>query len=104
MYRILVCDDDADIVSALNIYLTAEGYETVLCRSGAEAVAAALYIVGEKEQAKQILSKFNWREQFLILNRELLERYSEAETSQEVVAIQWEYCDPPEDADHGDEA
>lgn len=41
MYRILVCDDDADIVSALNIYLTAEGYETVLCRSGAEAVAAA---------------------------------------------------------------
>lgn len=41
MYRILVCDDDADIVSALNIYLTAERYETVLCRSGAEAVAAA---------------------------------------------------------------
>lgn len=41
MYRILICDDDHDIVSALNIYLTAEGYETVRCYSGAEALAAA---------------------------------------------------------------
>ena len=38
MYKILVCDDDRDIVNALNIYLTAEGYETVPCCSGAEAV------------------------------------------------------------------
>ena len=27
MYKILVCDDEKDIVSALRIYLTAEGYE-----------------------------------------------------------------------------
>ena len=26
MYNILVCDDEKDIVSALRIYLTAEGY------------------------------------------------------------------------------
>ena len=26
MYTILVCDDERDIVSALEIYLTAEGY------------------------------------------------------------------------------
>lgn len=26
MYNILVCDDEKDIVSALNIYLSAEGY------------------------------------------------------------------------------
>lgn len=26
MYHILVCDDDRDIVSALTIYLTGEGY------------------------------------------------------------------------------
>mgnify|MGYP001047051581 FL=1 len=29
MYNILICDDDKDIVSALNIYLQAEGYNTV---------------------------------------------------------------------------
>ncbi len=29
MYRILVCDDERDIVSALRIYLTAEGYEVL---------------------------------------------------------------------------
>ncbi len=40
MYRILVCDDEKDIVSALKIYLTAEGYETVLCYNGLQALAA----------------------------------------------------------------
>ena len=28
MYTILICDDDRDIVSALDIYLTSEGYQT----------------------------------------------------------------------------
>lgn len=40
MYRILICDDDHDIVSALNIYLRAEGYETVPAYNGREALAA----------------------------------------------------------------
>ncbi len=40
MYRILICDDDHDIVSALNIYLRAEGYETVLAYNGREALEA----------------------------------------------------------------
>lgn len=40
MYRILICDDDYDIVSALNIYLRAEGYETVLAYNGREALEA----------------------------------------------------------------
>jgi pre-rRNA-processing protein TSR3 len=64
--------------------------------TSAEAVAATLYIVGEKEQAHQILSKFTWGEQFFVLNTELLERYSSVETSQEVVEIQWDYCERPE--------
>jgi pre-rRNA-processing protein TSR3 len=64
--------------------------------TSAEAVAATLYILGEKEQAHDVLSKFNWGEQFILLNREPLERYSAAETSQEVVAIQWDYCEKPE--------
>jgi len=59
--------------------------------SSVEAVAAALYIMGFKEQAKLVLSKFSWGEQFLKLNAEPLERYSEVRTSAEVVRIQMEY-------------
>ncbi|HUL39225.1 MAG TPA: DUF367 family protein [Methanomassiliicoccales archaeon] len=59
--------------------------------SSAEAVAAALYIVGFKDQAKALLSKFSFGEQFLLLNHEPLERYSQARTSAEVVAIQSDY-------------
>ena len=40
MYRILVCDDERDIVSALRIYLEAEGHEVVAAYTGAEALAA----------------------------------------------------------------
>lgn len=36
---ILVCDDDPDIVAALRIYLTGEGYQVVTAGDGAEAVA-----------------------------------------------------------------
>ncbi|MDD1746162.1 MAG: DUF367 family protein [Methanomassiliicoccales archaeon] len=59
--------------------------------SSAEAVAAALYIVGLKGQSKAVLSRFSFGEQFLILNQEPLERYSQAHTSAEVVAIQSDY-------------
>lgn len=41
MYTILVCDDDRDIVSALDIYLTSEGYRTVKAYDGLEALKAA---------------------------------------------------------------
>lgn len=37
MYRILICDDERDIVSALKIYLEAEGYETVEAFNGLQA-------------------------------------------------------------------
>ncbi len=39
-YNILVCDDDRDIVSALEIYLNSEGYRTVAAYSGQEALQA----------------------------------------------------------------
>ncbi len=45
MYQILVCDDEADIVSALKIYLTSEGYGVLEAHNGKEAVE----IVREKE-------------------------------------------------------
>ncbi len=56
-----------------------------------EAVAAALIIVGFREQAEETLSKFSWGEQFLILNEEPLERYASVDTSREVVEIQRDY-------------
>jgi DNA-binding response OmpR family regulator len=40
MYKVLICDDETDIRNALNIYLTAQGYETVLCANGQEALEA----------------------------------------------------------------
>ena len=41
MYHILVCDDDRDIVSALRIYLTAEGYDVLEAYNGKQALEAA---------------------------------------------------------------
>ena len=38
MYNILVCDDEKDIVSALNIYLKADGYQVYEAYNGKEAV------------------------------------------------------------------
>ena len=38
MYRILICDDEKDIVSALKIYLSSEGYETRTAYTGKEAL------------------------------------------------------------------
>ena len=38
MYNILVCDDEKDIVSALEIYLTSEGYRVFKAYNGKEAL------------------------------------------------------------------
>ena len=38
MYNILICDDEKDIVSALEIYLRADGYKTFSAGNGAEAL------------------------------------------------------------------
>jgi len=38
MYNVLVCDDEKDIVSALRIYLTSEGYNVYEASNGKEAV------------------------------------------------------------------
>lgn len=58
-----------------------------------EAIAAALYILGEEDQAKEILSIFNWGEQFLEMNRNPLDDYRDAENSEEIVEIQKSYMD-----------
>ena len=38
MARILICDDEPDIVTALKIYLETEGYETAVAHTGREAL------------------------------------------------------------------
>ena len=38
MYNILICDDDKDILRALGIYLTGEGYGVVQAKNGQEAL------------------------------------------------------------------
>ncbi|MCD6126849.1 MAG: DUF367 family protein [Methanomicrobia archaeon] len=56
--------------------------------STVEALAAALYILNEKEKALNILSKFSWGRVFIDLNYEMLEEYSKAGNSREIVEIQ----------------
>ena len=38
MYNILVCDDDRDIVEAIDIYLSKEGYNIIKAYDGVEAM------------------------------------------------------------------
>jgi len=59
--------------------------------STAEAVAATLYILGFKKEAERILACFKWGASFLELNRELLEKYSSAKNSEEIIEIQSNY-------------
>ncbi len=59
--------------------------------TSAEAVAATLYILGESEQATEILSKLSWGLRFLQLNEEPLDCYSKAVDSTEILQIQSEF-------------
>ena len=56
-----------------------------------EAFAAALYIIGDVEQAKQIIGIYTWGHRFLELNKEPLEEYRQATTSAEIVDIMKKY-------------
>ncbi len=50
MYKILICDDDEAIVRSIEIYLKAEGYETVCAYNGRQAVECV-----EKEEVHCII-------------------------------------------------
>ena len=41
MYSILVCDDDKEIVEAIEIYLTQEGYQVLKAYDGMQALKDA---------------------------------------------------------------
>lgn len=66
-------------------------YGRPLRLSSAEALAAALYILGEPEQAASVLDAFRWGPHFLVLNREPLDEYAAARDSTDVVAAQARY-------------
>ena len=57
MHTVLICDDDRDIVSALDIYLTSEGYRTVCAYNGEEAMTAGILWVLQDEHKKVYLTK-----------------------------------------------
>eukprot|EP01083_Nonionella_stella_P067363 178135_1 len=56
-----------------------------------EAFAACLYIVGMRNEAQYLLSKFKWGPTFINVNYELLHGYSKCTDSQSVVAFQKEW-------------
>jgi pre-rRNA-processing protein TSR3 len=66
-------------------------YGTAFQLNTVEAFAGALCILGEREQAEAILSKFTWGHTFLELNEEPLRRYADCADSTGVVAVQEEY-------------
>ncbi|MFW9788972.1 MAG: DUF367 family protein [Candidatus Thorarchaeota archaeon] len=58
--------------------------------STAEALAAALYIIGMPEEAEDVMSVFKWGGSFITLNQEWLDSYAECTTSGEVIQVQQE--------------
>jgi pre-rRNA-processing protein TSR3 len=59
--------------------------------SSIEALAASLYILGERERALHLLSKVSWGIRFLEVNREPLDLYTDAKDSAEIIKIQEQY-------------
>lgn len=59
--------------------------------SSVEAFASALILFGREDDARAILAKFGWGEQFLALNREPLNAYAAATDSAGVVAAQTDF-------------
>ncbi|MAV43803.1 MAG: DUF367 family protein [Euryarchaeota archaeon TMED248] len=59
----------------------------------AEALSAALYLIGREEQSRNVLGAFRWGERFFELNQEPLDAYSLAKSSSELVDLQFEFFD-----------
>jgi pre-rRNA-processing protein TSR3 len=63
-------------------------YGTPTKLSTVEALSAALFIAGFKEDAVKLLSIFKWGLMFIELNRERLESYAKAKDSIEIIKMQ----------------
>ncbi len=54
--------------------------------SSAEALAAALYILGNRKQAEKLMSIFKWGPNFFVMNKEPLDAYAKAKSRDDVIA------------------
>lgn len=61
--------------------------------NSAEAVLAALVIMGYDEQAELFMPRFNWAPTFMKMNEALLEQYRKARDSEDIERIQNEYIE-----------
>jgi len=59
--------------------------------STAEALSAALHIMGFRSQARELLSPFGWAGTFFDLNEELLRRYARVSSEKGIVKIELDY-------------
>ena len=59
--------------------------------STVEALAGAVYILGEPELTHDLLQKFKWGNTFFELNKNLLQDYSKAKSEAEILEICHEY-------------
>lgn len=66
-------------------------YSRIGMLSTAEAVAAALYIMGFEDQARIVLDKFRWGHTFLELNDGLLREYAKTTKSDQIQRIAASY-------------
>ena len=77
------------------VSLDASGVLGLLLNGGHSAKAGYLdgtfRQTGRPAQADEILAKFGWGRQFLVLNREPLEAYARATSREEVLAAQAEF-------------
>ena len=56
-----------------------------------EALAAAVYIMGDSALTHILLKKFKWGNTFFALNKNLLQDYSKAQSESEILEISHEY-------------
>jgi pre-rRNA-processing protein TSR3 len=59
----------------------------------AEALAAAMYICGKEEWAREVLAPFSYGEAFLEINEEVLGRYRECKDDAEVKTVEKEWLE-----------
>lgn len=58
-----------------------------------EALAAALYILGDSQRARELLDKFKWGSTFLNLNAAPLNEYADANTVSDLLATERAYIE-----------
>ncbi|MFB5597465.1 MAG: DUF367 family protein [Nitrosopumilaceae archaeon] len=56
-----------------------------------EAISGALYILGEKEKALELLDKFKWGHTFFELNQNLLDEYSKLDSEVQIHSMLKDY-------------